>query len=172
LITSKITRRIDIPHEPDQWIEVRMLSMQQLRGAREEQERRRAVAQIEGFAVLRAMDDQVLAAIAGSRSTPPAPQGPTAVPETPVIALDPLDEYEPSALNRAGIVGWSYVELDAESKPLLVDGNTVPIPVTPENIDALDEVTALFVARELVPKKEPEADRKNGSRRSTAVSTA
>ena len=35
MLTNTVTRRLDIPHEPGQWIEIRMLSWKQLDDARE-----------------------------------------------------------------------------------------------------------------------------------------
>ena len=35
-ITSKLTRRVELPHEPGEWIEVRMPSLRILHGAQDE----------------------------------------------------------------------------------------------------------------------------------------
>jgi hypothetical protein len=49
------------------------------------------------------------------------------------VEADPLLDYDRATLLRAGIVGWTY-----------------EVPVSPEAIDDLDEVTADWAAREIL----------------------
>lgn len=76
---------------------------------------------------------------------------------TPTVAavVDPLNDYDIGSLLEAGIVAWSY---DA--------------PRTVHNIASLDEKTARFVARALIPEPETEEDRGNDSAPSTQPLTA
>ena len=58
---------------------------------------------------------------------------------------DPLNEYDIDMILEKGIIGWSYEE-----------------KVTPKNIGFLDEETALFVAKALVPKIRSKDEAKKG----------
>jgi len=79
--------------------------------------------------------------------------GATAVVAAPASA-DALADYDAGTLLRLGVVGWTYED-----------------PVTPENIDDLDEETKDVVARAIVGcfRRDREAQ-KNGSAPSTSPS--
>ena len=144
MLTSKIRRRIELPHEPEQWVEVRQLSYLQLDLARDVFQMRN----MDRLGRLDASTRQQLAEMQLARF-----QNSATVAE--VVADDPLIGYDVQTLLQAGVIAWSYDEA-----------------VTPESVDQLDEATAEYVARELVPKTESETDRKNGSPNSTRPSTA
>ena len=151
MLTNKVTRVIQLPHEPETTITVRMLSAKQLQAAREAKVEAAAAAYLKSMKLLSALDPQVLAAGFEARAK-------TAIAEpepAELTPIDPLDAYDVDLLIAAGIVGWSYED-----------------EVTPEAIDELDEKTRLYVARELIPWLEPEDERKNGSVRSTTPSKA
>jgi hypothetical protein len=91
-----------------------------------------------GFAALRsARERQTVAQVrmfreyGGSLANLVGPSEPAAS----TAERDPILDYDLQALLEAGIVRWSYEE-----------------PVTPENISALDEETAQYIARQLLPK--------------------
>lgn len=93
MLTSRVTKQVDIPHEPGEWLTIRMLPGKKLDEAREERER--AV-----FGKLRALGGEVL------RET----QGMSRREAREVLEADPLEQYDIDVLLRAGIVGWSYEE--------------------------------------------------------------
>lgn len=141
MLTSRVpSRRLELPHEPGSWIEVRSLSGLQLQHAR-------AAAQHERVLRMQEMGpDMVTATIRNA--------DPEAIKAAQAENSDPLSNYDRRTLLLEGIVDWSYTDA----------------PVTPENIDDLDEVTMQYVAEALVPKVATEDDRKNGSEPSTTIS--
>ncbi len=86
MLTGRITRRLDIPHEPGEWMEFRMLSGKQLDEAREVRTQKVA-------AMLRAMGGEVLKAVRD---------------EDESEGQDPLLAFDVDTLLYHGIVGWSY----------------------------------------------------------------
>ena len=144
MLTSKIRRRIELPHEPEQWVEVRQLSYLQLDLASDVS----TLRSMNKLGQLDAGTRQQMAEIQLARF-----RNETTVAEV-VVADDPLTGYDVQTLLQAGVIAWSYDEA-----------------VTPESVDQLDEATAEYVARELVPKTESETDRKNGSPNSMRPST-
>lgn len=109
MLTSKVTKRFPIPHEENQWIEVRLLSWRQLEEAR-------LAKQSQVFANMRDMGADVLRELQGARAEATATDAPA--------ELDPLAQYDQATLLRYGIVAWSYdekvttpniEELDAET---------------------------------------------------------
>lgn len=136
LTKKQPTRRLDLPHEAGQYVEVRYLSHTALGRARE-------AATSSSFKALKEMG----AEIAGL-ATQNASQAEIAEARAANAAANtnPLAGFDRNTLLFEGIVGWSY---DA--------------PVTRDNIDDLDEETAQYVAEQLVPKPRTEADRLNGS---------
>lgn len=142
MLTSKVPfRRLTLPHEPDAWIEVRMLSGLQLQHAQ-------AAARHERITRMHQMGPELVRATITSAD-------PEAIKAARADnADDPLDGYDRRTLLLEGIVDWGYGE-----------------PVTPENIDDLDEETMQYVALQLLPHDRTEEDRKNGSDSSTPTST-
>lgn len=91
MLTRGITQRIELPHEPGQWVEVRALSGLQLDTSR---------------------DARLLKAVHLAREMGPALQAPLADQETRAAVIeaarDPLNDYDRRALLHAGIIAWSY----------------------------------------------------------------
>ena len=84
-LTKGVTRKVEIPHEPDQWVQLRMLTYRQLAEAR-------WVKLDDLFTVMRGLKDIAL----------PQQDGQAVV--------DPLAGYDIGVLLRYGIVAWSYGE--------------------------------------------------------------
>ena len=85
-LTHKVITRIDLPHEPGAWIEVRMPSMS-IRDAAKEARSKRAIAMIASM-----------------------PQLPRQDTGGPAVELDVMDEYDWTVLLTACILLWSYPE--------------------------------------------------------------
>lgn len=83
-LTKGVTRKVEIPHEPDQWMELRHLSYRQLDEARQAK-----LDELFGF--LRKTKDLTL------------PK-----PDDDKAAADRLAAYDVPTLLRHGIVAWSY----------------------------------------------------------------
>lgn len=121
-ITTNQKKRVPIPHEEGEWIEIRRLGWKALADN----------ADAATDATLRRMKEMGADLLAGLRGGV-AQQGQD-VPKAIAEAFDdPLKDYDQGLLLREGIVSWSY---DAE--------------VTPDNVDALDERTARWCAEEIV----------------------
>jgi hypothetical protein len=101
MLASKIAKRVEIPHEPGEWMQFRALGGKKLGEARQA----RSLAQI---ATLRAMGSDVLSAIKGA-TVEDADEKPNA---------SPLDEFDVDTLLRSGITAWSY---DAKVNPANID---------------------------------------------------
>jgi hypothetical protein len=90
-IVSKISKRIEVPEEPGQWIEIRMLSWLTLDKARKER-----MKELMGMRDLFVLLKDVTANGA-AESVKAAEQ-------------DPLQSFDQLTLLRSGIVSWSYGE--------------------------------------------------------------
>lgn len=138
-LRSTVTRQVEIPHEPGEWMELRQLGWQALEQAQNAQQR----AWLANVKEIGAdFFNEMQAAAAKAR------EGVVVADDAPA---DPMAAYDQGTVLRAGIVKWSYSE-----------------PVTPENIALLDPVTAAWAAREIVGRLETEEARKNGSGSSTS----
>ena len=84
-LTKGVTRKVEIPHEPDQWVQLRMLTYRQLAEARR-------VKLDDLFTVMRGLKDIALPQQDGQ------------------AVADPLAGYDVGVLLRYGIVAWSYGE--------------------------------------------------------------
>lgn len=91
MLTGKATKRLDLPHEPGAWIDVREPSWPVLTRARN-------VKQRNAIAELGEWDED------GIRKARATADGET------VTASDPANEYDWATLLEAVITGWSYVE--------------------------------------------------------------
>ena len=89
MITSKATKRVDLPHEPGEWIDVRMPSLNILNRARQTQSRG-AIELMQGV-------DMALLNTFGDRADVAAPRERSA-------------EYDALTLLKGCITAWSYPE--------------------------------------------------------------
>lgn len=94
VLTRNITRRVPIPHEPGQWMELRRLSWTQLDQAK----RARSDAAMKNLADQPGEVRELMRDTASVRS---------AVVE---VERDPLAEYDVATLLALGIHAWSYDE--------------------------------------------------------------
>jgi hypothetical protein len=133
MLASKIKRHLPIPHEEGEWMELRAIGAKKLDEAADIRSRER-------IAALRAMGEEVLAAIGRMNSAEP-----TGGKDEPEPESDPLDGYDVDTLLRAGITAWSY-----------------GAKLTPANIDDLDATTRKWAATEILALcRETEPERKN-----------
>lgn len=93
MITRGVTERREIPHEPGEFFEIKLLSWQELEHARDTRSRK-------SLANIRDMGQEVYGAIQR------AAENATATPVDRTIE----DNYDRMALLTAGIAGWSYAE--------------------------------------------------------------
>ncbi len=148
MLTSKVREKIELPHEPGQWIEIRQLSAQHFQEARETRAETNLRAGRRFFEMLQ------MRKVAGLDDVPVAPvETPAETEPAPVIESDPLLDFDAFTLLKYGIVAWSY-----------------PEPVNVGNIADLDEETVDLIARRLTPRARNEEERKNGSTSSTKPS--
>jgi len=94
MLTSLAKKRLDIPNEVGEWIEIRMLSGKQLDDAR--------AAKVQtSLEMGKAMGAEVAAVIDAARAQ---------LAEQPVNTAepDPLDSLDAEIVLRSGIVSWSY----------------------------------------------------------------
>ncbi len=157
LTSQAAPERIDLPHEPGEWIEIRKLSGTQLQHAQ-------AAKRHEGVQNMRELGaDIAQAVIAAQRGD--STNGNISKADVDAARAendaDPLAAYDRRTLLLEGIVGWSYKD----------NTSAKSIPVTPQNIDDLDEETMQFIALALV-KRRTDAERGEDSEPSTTPSTA
>ena len=112
MLTSKVTTRIELPHESGQWIEVRMPSAWILDKARRAQRQ-------QSIAMIGALDASVLAAWQNNSS-----QIEQLRDDTPV---ERSEEYDWLALLQECITAWSYAE--PFEKELVSDLDEVTVKV-------------------------------------------
>jgi hypothetical protein len=122
-IVTHMTRRVDVPHEPGEWIELRSLGWAALEQCEAERLRkvfgrmrdtRDALGADLNAEIQKARDEQAAA----------AQQSPAADAPPPTLE-DVANRYDQAALLLAGIAAWSYAE-----------------PVSAATIAQLDPVTA------------------------------
>lgn len=103
MLASTQTKRLDIPHEPGEYIEIRMLS------ARKREEAHDAKMQ----SIIRALSggaDLFKSAMESGPDEPKAEKDPS--------EKDPLTSFDKWMILRAGIVSWSY---NAKVRPDTID---------------------------------------------------
>lgn len=104
-IVTGINKRLDIPHEPGEWMMIRKLSWRQLQTASDA--RTASVMQ-----TVKAMGGEVLRELQGARERE----------DVQTAAADPLTGYDLGDLLRAGIEAWSYsMSVNRESIDALDD---------------------------------------------------
>lgn len=128
MLTKGMTKRLELPHEPGQWIEVRELSFMAIRRAKEKAmlDQSRFLKELKPF-----LDDDV-----EERATEAASKA---------RKRDPLLDYDLGVLMQEAVIAWSYDD-----------------KVTRESVLWLDQRTAEYVARAVIPAPETEDERKNG----------
>jgi hypothetical protein len=131
MLVSKIIERLEIPHEEDQWVEIRNLSWTAMEEAVNNKQER-------DIGQVKRMGGDVFEAIMRSSSddkdeenegTEKKKRGAT------------FESYDMETLLRKAIVSWSY-----EGKP------------TVERIQDLDVTTAKWLAREIFNRNKPDTD--------------
>lgn len=121
--------RVNVPHEDDQWFELRPLSWRQLKKARRE-------AGIEQRENLKALGAELVKSIFA------ADEGKIEAAQTELEKRKyDISNYDMGVLLRYGIVGWSYTE-----------------KVTEEDIDNLDERTAIWASKEILEMSRPPSE--------------
>lgn len=150
VFTSRITQRLQVPHDPDQAVTIRKLAPRHLDAAavesyRQSLERTNLMGGMSAIQTIRAL----------TAETPKAEaDGAAAAVAAATPAADPLSGYDRATLVAKSLVDWTY---DA--------------PTTMESVLDLDEETLDFLAREVLrlslPKlfltdAQQEAARKNG----------
>jgi hypothetical protein len=167
MLVDHHVKRVEIPHEPGEWMELRRLSFGEMR----ELNHASRIAYLEGLAdvpeqvlevQLRVEADMAEARRrakekaereAAERGEPPADE--PAAPEPPA---DPLLGRDLDVVLRFGVVAWSYADADGKQ-----------IPVSGEAVAMLDRTTAEWAAREILCLTE--SDPLGSSPSSTAPST-
>jgi hypothetical protein len=91
MLTSKVTRQSNIPHEEGEWFRFRMLSGRQLEEASD-----RITAKY--MATVRAIGTESLQALAKDATEATEPE----------VPRDPVASYDVETLLKYGVVAWSY----------------------------------------------------------------
>ena len=120
MLTKHATIRLELPHEPGEWVEVYPLSGRRLREARKAREEAAMQVAMKQVSVLGA---DLMAAVQATRTN-------QATTETAPAAVE---DYDADTILRSSIAAWSYDE-----------------PVTDENVDDLDSVTQNYIVQELL----------------------
>ncbi len=89
-LKKKVTHRVEVPHEPGQWVEFREVGWRTLERARD----LRVEKAIKSY---RNFGSELLQVITESKE-----EG------TPTPAVDPKDEYDSTVMLHSSIVAWSY----------------------------------------------------------------
>lgn len=130
-IVTNVTKRVEIPHEPDQWMEIKKLSWRQLEATKDAQTNAL-------LARMKSLGGDMVKALQGAVEDQKQKPG---------------TQHDRGGVLNCGIVAWSY-----------------DVPVTPANVDALDEETAAWAVEEILALNAPRTDeeRKNGLSPSTS----
>ena len=119
MLIGNVVTKLDLPHEPGEWVEVRKLNHKTL--ARAAQVRSEA-----GISSMKSLGAELLTALRQARDEI------VEAAKTPVLNVD---AYDRDLVLQGGVVRWSYA-----------------VPVTPESLGDLDEVTAKWLASEIVTR--------------------
>lgn len=117
MLIGQAIAKLDIPHEPGEWVEVRKLNHKTL--ARAAQVRSEA-----GISSMKSLGAELLTALRQAREE-----------LTEVAPVVTAESYDRDLVLQGGVVRWSY-----------------PLPPTPESLGDLDEVTAKWLAHEIVTR--------------------
>jgi hypothetical protein len=100
MLRKSITKQVPIPHEPGEWLEVRLLGWKELESARRERQRT-------SFANIREMGADLFRQMQDSRGDAAGP-------------ADAMQQYDQGVVLEKGITGWSYPDpVSAETIALL-----------------------------------------------------
>lgn len=164
MLVNLHTKRVNIPHEAGEWMELRRLTFGEMKQLSEES--------LQGyFEALEELPQKVLEARLKldrdeqrKREAAAKKKGVDAA-SSPPAATDPLAGRNLEMILQFGIMAWSYV--DAEG---------APVPVGPLTVAALDEVTADWAARAIMlfdsAEKKDDDSPLGSSSTSTDTSTA
>lgn len=100
-LTTNVTQRVEIPHEPGEWMEFKKLSRRQL----EDAERTR---RLESYEELRVMGGELYEALVRGNREQVMQQAGVDEAEVAAAQRDPLTRYDTFTLLRHGIKAWSY----------------------------------------------------------------
>lgn len=92
MLTSNITRRLDVPGEDGAWVQIRKLPWRKLREASDAQKE-------QAYAHVKALGKEGMDAV--SQVTPD---------QIAALKRDPSNQYDTGTLLRAGVTAWSYSE--------------------------------------------------------------
>jgi hypothetical protein len=118
MLIGQAIAKLDIPHEPGEWVEVRKLNHKTL--ARAAQVRSEA-----GISSMKSLGAELLTALRQAREEFKE------VAPTTISA----ENYDRDLVLQGGVMRWSYT-----------------VPPTPESLGDLDEVTAKWLAHEIVTR--------------------
>lgn len=102
MLTSRIVKQVEIPHEEGEWMRLRMLPGKKLQEAIDEKQRRALLE-------MKALGGDVIAAI---KALNPAEKAEAKA------SADPITQYDEDTILRAGIIAWSY---DDKVTPQAID---------------------------------------------------
>ena len=131
MLVSKIVERLEIPHEEDQWVEIRNLSWTAMEEAVNNKQER-------DIGQVKRMGGDVFEAIMRS-SNEEKDDGEEKKEKKKKSAV--FESYDMETLLRKAVVSWSY-----EGKPTL------------ERLQDLDAKTAKWLAREIYDRNKPDTD--------------
>jgi len=126
-VRSTVTHKLEIPHEPNEWIELKELGWRTLEAARETKARTSLMS-------FRDLGPEFFKTL----TTPTSVEG-DADKKAPEAETDPAETYDMSILLRSSIVAWSYT-----------------VPCNEGNIDDLDQKTASWAFKEIIKIHFPE----------------
>jgi hypothetical protein len=115
MIVTNVTKKVDIPHEPGEWMIIKRLSWKQLDEAS-------TVSSMASFERISKLGPDMAATLSKFASGAPSSDA----------------AYDRATVLNQGIAKWSYSD-----------------EINPDNIDALDDVTANWAFREIVAMNQP-----------------
>lgn len=128
IVNKSKSDRIDIPHEPGEWVELAALSHGDLKRAAAAKDREALVTYQELAAAQDAKTAIKARSFVAEIRAELGEDGIRKVQESGGF----WDTYSERSIMSAAVVAWSYAE-----------------PVTPENLDALDEVTSQWLRNQI-----------------------
>lgn len=123
MLIKRITRRVDVPHEPGEWLELRYLDRSQFKEAA-------IIRQREAAGMAKSYGGELFSAIQKTREELAVP--PDAKPAEPTIE-ELVAAYDPDTLLKLAVAGWSYDE-----------------EVSEDALKRLDEATVEWAVKEIV----------------------